>query len=487
MGLLLQLVLLPHVFPQIHAGNGLLANRDWVGFHDLAVAIAQKIYQDGWNEFLLRPDGDNAITGLTSFFYVLFGPYPWTLLPLNALMFTIGAVSLFSILRYLDLDHKQAVIATLPYLIFPSALLQYGQIHKDVFCTAGLLVVLWSWVGLLHEGRKLWKIFLLVAASTAALLIVSTFRPYLLLPIQGLGILLLLWFTVRAAWQFVRIWKVSTEKKYQTELIYIAQSITILAILNALVYVVSTNHIDVRVRSLPNQDAHSKVTVPIFIWQSNTGVRSVGNSQTFSGSTLSEVMPTKEIEDVMRESIEECRPVVILKDDAFFENMINRVFIKIAVSRAGFTTFAHGTTAATNIDQDIKFCKKEDLIRYIPRAMQLALFAPFPSNWFTFERRNSTAMEVFISALEMSICYVAYVGLLYWLVSFRRWTSALVVPIGFALGMTLLLGLTVANVGTLYRMRFPYAMIFVSIGIAGLLQFFKIKKTVVDIVDSKTH
>jgi hypothetical protein len=39
----------------------------------------------------------------------------------------------------------------------------------------------------------------------------------------------------------------------------------------------------------------------------------------------------------------------------------------------------------------------------------------------------------------------------------------------------LLLGLTVANLGTLYRMRFPFMMIFVSLGMAGLFQFAKSK------------
>jgi len=70
---------------------------------------------------------------------------------------------------------------------------------------------------------------------------------------------------------------------------------------------------------------------------------------------------------------------------------------------------------------------------------------------------------------------VAYIGLLYWLVSYRRWRIELLLPVAFALGLTLLLGLTVANVGTLYRMRFPFAMIFISLGMAGLMQMAKIR------------
>ena len=69
--------------------------------------------------------------------------------------------------------------------------------------------------------------------------------------------------------------------------------------------------------------------------------------------------------------------------------------------------------------------------------------------------------------------YVAYIGLFYWLVNFRHWSIELFVPVAFALGITVLLGLTVANVGTLYRMRFPFAMVFISMGMAGLIRFIK--------------
>ena len=82
-GLAVQLVILPYVFPELHAGNGLLAGRDWVGFHEQAVVQSLKIAEFGWSEFRLRPDGDNAIIGVTSWFYVLFGPHPWSLLPLR--------------------------------------------------------------------------------------------------------------------------------------------------------------------------------------------------------------------------------------------------------------------------------------------------------------------------------------------------------------------------------------------------------------------
>ena len=132
-GLLIQLLVLPHIFPQLHAGNGLLAGRDWVGFHEQAVAHAQQIALGGWGEFRLRPDGDNAIIGVTSFFYVILGPKPWALLPLSAAMFATGGVALFSMLKRLDLEDSEAGIALMPYLFFPLPYFNMGKYTKMFF------------------------------------------------------------------------------------------------------------------------------------------------------------------------------------------------------------------------------------------------------------------------------------------------------------------------------------------------------------------
>lgn len=461
-GCLLQLVILPYLFPQLHAGNGLLAGRDWVGFHDQARAHSQEILSGGWGNFRLRTDGDNAIIGVAAYFYAVFVPKPWVLLPLSSAMFATGGVALFCILKNLDLEDGEAGIALLPYLFFPSALLQYGQIHKDVFCTAGILIILWSWVSLLKKERKGIDVVLFMILSTLALLLVSVFRPYFMYPFLVFGVGLLVWHVARTSWQLIKLLTIQKHEGYRTALKFNFQSIAIFLVLSASVYVMSISYVDLRFKPLGLGGTSSKFKIPVFNLQSNDGVRRADSSRLLRSAD----------EDALIKSIQECRPIVILRDDAFFENTINRIFVKIAVARAGFTS-SGGLTAASNIDKGIDFCKNEDLIRYIPRAMQIALFAPFPSMWFSVEKRNSSAIEIYISALEMLFCYFAYIGLLYWLVSYKRWNMSLLIPIFFASALTLLLGLTVANVGTLYRMRFPFLMIFLGLGIAGVLRIAK--------------
>lgn len=469
-GCLIQLVILPYLFPQLHAGNGLLAGRDWVGFHEQAVAHAQEIASGGWDKFRLRTDGDNAIIGVAAFFYKIFIPEPWVLLPLSAAMFATGGLALFSMLKQLDLDDGEAGIALLPYLFFPSALLQYGQIHKDVFCTAGVLVILWSWVSLLKKERKGIDIVVFMILSFVALVLVSVFRPYFMYPFLGLASVLLLCYLLRTVWQ---LWRTTGFQDRRVALAANLTSVAIVLALNGCVYLMSITYLDMRLQPFPASDVKPLsasdvkpiIALPVFSLKSNKDVRSADTVRILSAGSTG----LYDIEAARVKAVEECRPVIILRDDAFIENTINRVFLKIAVARAGFTS-SGGTTAASNIDKGIDFCKNEDLIRYIPRAFQIAFFAPFPSKWLTTEKRNSSAVEIYISAVEMFYCYVAYLGLLYWLVCYKRWNMSLMIPIFFAMGLSLLLGLTVANVGTLYRMRFPFAMIFVSIGMAGLMQ-----------------
>jgi len=472
-GLTIQLVILPHVFPQHHAGYGLLAGRDWVGFHEQAVVMAQRIERGGWSEFLLRPDGDNAIVGVASFFYFIFGPHPWTLLPFNAAVFATGGVALFSILKQLDLEDSEALVAILPFVVFPSALLQYGQIHKDVYCTTALLILVWSWVLLMGGERALRRLALIAVISFVALSVLSIFRPYLIRPVFLMSVLILLFSLIELAFKFIRAMVRKQWVGFREEAKYRIKSLVILLIISLFAYKLTGNFIDIRVKPTSLSPGNFSVFAPHLNFESNIHVRSADSTRVFDEAPNGSGEAVK-IELALAKAIEDCYPVVVLRDGAFFENAFNRVFLKIAIVRMGFTT-SGGATVASNIDKDVDFCKSEDLIRYIPRALQVALFAPFPTSWLAVERRNSSSLEVYISSIEMLYCYIAYCGLLYWLASYRRWKMALVIPVAFALGLTLLLGLTVANLGTLYRMRFPFMMIFVSLGMAGLFQFAKSK------------
>ena len=152
-GVLVQFVLLPHLLPALNNGNGLLTPSDAEGFHHIATEQAALIRQQGWSAWTLRPTGQSP-AGIASAVYGLTGhSQPWTLLPVNAALWSLSAWILFLILRPLVSSDGRAILSALPFVLAPSALLFLTQIHKDPLVIAGTLA-LWLALTRLVDSRK---------------------------------------------------------------------------------------------------------------------------------------------------------------------------------------------------------------------------------------------------------------------------------------------------------------------------------------------
>ncbi len=95
MALLLQKAVLP-LFPEMHAGHGLLMN-DAIVFHNMATEIAQRIHAIGWSEWRIYPQGASANVGVLSALYALLGPDPAWFIPFNAAAHATGALLIYRI------------------------------------------------------------------------------------------------------------------------------------------------------------------------------------------------------------------------------------------------------------------------------------------------------------------------------------------------------------------------------------------------------
>ena len=62
--LLVQLVFLPYVIPQWHAGNGLMIGGDWLGHHKLAVELMEEIRPESFSDELFSYSTTTAIQRL---------------------------------------------------------------------------------------------------------------------------------------------------------------------------------------------------------------------------------------------------------------------------------------------------------------------------------------------------------------------------------------------------------------------------------------
>ena len=145
--LFIQFALIPHFLPHLHAGHGLLVGGDWIGFHEFAVSQAEEISRFGWGRWRLSPSG-HPQSGIASIFYYLLVPEPWTLIPLNAVIHATSALLLSRMLWMISGSIWGSMIATLPFLLYPSAALWYSQLHKEGFYILGYFLCLYGWMRL---------------------------------------------------------------------------------------------------------------------------------------------------------------------------------------------------------------------------------------------------------------------------------------------------------------------------------------------------
>lgn len=140
----LQKLILPLV-PGMHAGHGLMPD-DAIYFHNVASGIAENIRQYGWGSWKLVPSAEaTGNVGLLSAVYALFGSNPVWFLPLTAGFHALGAMLLVHVALQVEPSRRglwAGIVAALCFLAFPSALVWFGQNHKDSFVIAGFLLSL---------------------------------------------------------------------------------------------------------------------------------------------------------------------------------------------------------------------------------------------------------------------------------------------------------------------------------------------------------
>jgi hypothetical protein len=145
----------------------------------------------------------------------------------------------------------------------------------------------------------------------------------------------------------------------------------------------------------------------------------------------------------------------------FSETTQTTVASQLARRRAGFRSY---TSQASNIDRDVQFHGFADVLRFVPRALVIGFFAPFPKMWFqagSFGRAGRLLSGA--ETLAMYFLYLA-VGFSLWQNrgNLRMWFVFLVAATGM-----LALGLVVVNAGALYRIRYVFWMLLIVIGIRG--------------------
>lgn len=138
---------------------------------------------------------------------------------------------------------------------------------------------------------------------------------------------------------------------------------------------------------------------------------------------------------------------------------------RIAWARYLFVSYP-GTSS--NIDADVVLESWGEVIRYLPRAAQIGLLAPFPNMWLASGAQVSRLGRA-LSGLEMLTMYLV-MALAVWGLWKRRDQLAIWFLVTIATLSVIVLGLVVANIGALYRMRYPFWMLLIIVGFEGALR-----------------
>ena len=406
--LMVQLILLPNVFPAWHAGDGLLIGIDSYSFHHIAVDLAQKIHAQGWSAWELRPDGQTS-AGIAGAVYALTAPKPWIVIPINAALHATATLLLLRIVQIFLPNWRKALWCVLPFLLYPSAMTWYTQNHKDGYFILGSFMFIYGWILLAQPEawRNIWwRPLTAVFSSLLGVVLVWIVRPYGVQMMQGVGVVLALLLTVifvisgargQIAWQKAIIG------------IFVAWSVV----------VVMTPLTKGGISAVASASAHEKVSESAFLWKE------------------SDVVPS------------------------FLENK----FYALVEVRKGFnSTYPN---AGSNIDMNISFHSVWEIIVYLPRAAEIAFLSPFPSQWFKQGTLPANTIMRRISAVEMVGVYLAFIFLPY-AIWHWRWRIEVWLILSFCSGMMLIYAIGIGNVGTLYRVRYGYLMTLVGIGVAGI-------------------
>lgn len=403
--LLLQKLVLP-MLPSLHAGHGLL-NNDAILFHQEALALAEKIRQQGWGVWSLWPGGGGSgNVAILAVLYTLFGPDPALLVPINAALHALGGFLVFLIGRRLwpgGVGIYGGLVASALFVLFPSALVWYGQIHKDSFSIAGVLLIVYAFLRIMYGGEK--DVWVAVACALAGIALIAVVRPYYFKFLANAGMVMLL---------VVALFTLSGRQPRRS--LWGASGILGLLVLAAM-----------------------------FI-RSGSGSLNDTGSASLNGT-------------IYGRSLQLTAGQVWNQSD-FIPRFLDSQAELAARTRYGLTRYNQSIGARTLIDGDVVLQSFGDVTRYAPRAMQVALFAPFPSVWL-----QKTSLPIMLGIGETLVWYLFVPGIL--IALYRRRSVEVAVTMVFALAFLTMIGVVEPNVGTIFRMRYAHLNLLLLVGALG--------------------
>ncbi|MEN6318156.1 MAG: lipid II flippase MurJ [Syntrophaceae bacterium] len=346
--LLFQKVLLP-MFPGFHGGQGLIG-ADSLFFHNVAVKLAETIRIHGWSQWALRPaEGATGNVSILAALYAAFGNDPALIIPLNTMIHATSGLLVFLIARLLwpgRVGVYSGIITASLFVVFPSSLNWYAQIHKDGFLILGMLIIFYSWLNGTQHPSRMRGVFWIVLGTFAGVALVTFVRPYniKLLIMSGAVLCLALWVYLILKKKIMR-----------------ALSLTGLFCIFIVVFMVINSYMP-KIHPVEKKDE----LIGLFKGQ---GIE--------WNWKKSKVIPSS----------------------------VDQLFENTTLIRVTNIYHVRLVKAQSAIDEDVRPDNIWSSIAYLPRAAFVALFAPFPDKWF-----ESISVIRLVSVGETAIWYLLVPG-----------------------------------------------------------------------------
>jgi peptidoglycan biosynthesis protein MviN/MurJ (putative lipid II flippase) len=300
------------------------------------------------------------------------------------------------------------------FVLFLSPLVWYGQIHKDTFVLPAVLGILLIYFSLLNSHLTTKAFFKVCWAGVGALLVIFLMRPnyYCLILSAFLSFSLLI-----LAFFYVLRGGLAVLKKMRP----------------AFLFVGLVSALSLCTLALPSSYLRKEFVVQ------DASAEGAGANGAGPGSVNSRFFWQNS-------------PAIPRWMDQYLE--------KTSRLRVHFIGHSVAVGAGSGIDLDQTPKNINEMIAYLPRAMWIGLFAPFPSQWL--EKMSAVRL---VSSVETFLWYLFFPGVVY--LAIRKPSPAFWAGTLVCVGMITLFSYVNPNLGTLYRVRFGFWFFFLTCGAVG--------------------
>jgi hypothetical protein len=452
--ILVQFFILPILFPRFHIGSGLLDGGDWTFYHSKAVELSKAIKSQGWSNWELKPYGF-GILGFITAIYSFFDIYePYVLIPFFSILHSLGAISIVLLIEKLGVNRATSILSSIPFLIFPSSLMWVTQILKDIFTINGSILILLGLTSLFSLMQKkifkynLIKIFWFFLLIFIGLVLIWLVRPYYVVINQIFIVFIFIIINFYLVFNFLK-------KKFNfLIIIYILfLQIILLISVNQLYGLIKNNLKDINENSF-------LISIPSPVLKDN--LINLDSS------------PIQSSKNLLASESKNSRPIIFKEwsSSTYLPTIIDNELKKLYSHRIYFYQVQSKANSTFDMYVDLNSFKK--LVLYLPRAVQISFFSPFPSSWFAEHPSQLSKLMHLVYGFEMIIIYFCFLGFIFSILLWRRKIEFWIF-ITFSFYYALIPTYALPNIGTIVRYRYSAIMILVALGIGAFLHLYSKK------------